>query len=727
MSLSDDFKEALKAGKLVDALVIAMSRAIELKITTSVIEVDEKSAITTPEVKPGYRLRTHINLIGGDIDHEIGEQFLQQKAYAHLRQFHRQQAAQGSRIVNNNLRNLQKLLGIWLTIKQQDPKLANPELKSVDAKILLDCAALEPETVFISTPKVKPKEENKAPVATPEASLKNTPVDNTPIDSPEDNVTPLAISETEKIPTTSEDFPLLDEEEVAEIDDWDDSIFDIFQNPETEELATEIETTPAPEMPVSDLEIEDWENYLPVFPTPETDTEIEILSLEDMEVEETELISESVTDDPEATAGEGVFLEKQMQQEDVSAEEVSSNIVGKVPTETEFLQVEEEDWGDLLETLAEEEISTNSNSEEEDWGNLLETSSDDQEIATNSNLQEDWGGLLDESPTTQSETLAEEEIATHSSSEEEDWGDLLETSSDDQEIATNSNLQEDWGGLLDESPATLLESPAEEEITTNSNQQQEDDGDVFLDESPATLLEQSPLEEEITANSNQPEDWGDLLDESPTTQSEVTAEEEITTNSNDEEDWGDWINEPKSSPSSFSQFPLQPLFGRPTTADNESSLEEIIPSLDALDWEGNEAWDNFEETTENPSTIVSNPSPVTDGEGEENWDDLALDELESYPSDNSTQESSETNAFEVTLTADDDFGFLFDDIETENKEDENIGFTNSAPNLASQWDYGRDQDEISAVMEDDLFGNFTVNRSKDSSKKNKEDEHTQEG
>ncbi len=108
MASSDDFRQLLKAGKITEALALALSEAIELKITTWV--ASESDEIDASEGKPGHRLHTRINTIAGDIENEIGDRFLSNGPYRELRQFHLDQVAEGNEIVQNNLKSLQKTL-----------------------------------------------------------------------------------------------------------------------------------------------------------------------------------------------------------------------------------------------------------------------------------------------------------------------------------------------------------------------------------------------------------------------------------------------------------------------------------------------------------------------------------------------------------------------------------------------------------------------------------------
>ena len=93
-----------------DALAIAMSEAIELNITTSVASsADDQSDITS---KPGYRMRTRINLVDGEVDNEIGREFASNPAYAQLQKLHLEQVEQGREILLNNLASLQSMFAM---------------------------------------------------------------------------------------------------------------------------------------------------------------------------------------------------------------------------------------------------------------------------------------------------------------------------------------------------------------------------------------------------------------------------------------------------------------------------------------------------------------------------------------------------------------------------------------------------------------------------------------
>jgi hypothetical protein len=111
MAISDDFKEKLKAGQIIDALTLALGEAVELEITTWVSS-DTETSSETDLPSANSRMRTRINIVDGDIDNEIGSQFIGNGPYTELRQFHMEQVLEGRKIIQNNLENIQQLFTV---------------------------------------------------------------------------------------------------------------------------------------------------------------------------------------------------------------------------------------------------------------------------------------------------------------------------------------------------------------------------------------------------------------------------------------------------------------------------------------------------------------------------------------------------------------------------------------------------------------------------------------
>jgi hypothetical protein len=124
MATSDDFKEKLKAGKIVDALTLALGESVELEITTWVCSANSKAETSAEDTLPpaDCRMRTRMNIVEGAIDNEVGTQFIGNGPYTELRQFHMAQVQEGSQIIQKNLENLQQLFIIATSIISQLPQ-----------------------------------------------------------------------------------------------------------------------------------------------------------------------------------------------------------------------------------------------------------------------------------------------------------------------------------------------------------------------------------------------------------------------------------------------------------------------------------------------------------------------------------------------------------------------------------------------------------------------------
>ena len=117
MTPLEEFQEKVKAGEMFDALAIAMSESIELNITTSIASSKKEGLGKT---QPGYRMRTRINLVDGEVDNEIGREFVTNPGYAELQKLHLEQVKQGREIILNNLASLQSMF-VMLNDTQSTP------------------------------------------------------------------------------------------------------------------------------------------------------------------------------------------------------------------------------------------------------------------------------------------------------------------------------------------------------------------------------------------------------------------------------------------------------------------------------------------------------------------------------------------------------------------------------------------------------------------------------
>ena len=127
MAASEEFKAQLKAGKIVDALTLALSEAVDLEITTWVSPASGNSDSDSP--LPGHRLRTHINLIEGKIENEVGDQFLENGSYSELHKFHLEQVKEGRQTIQKNLESLQKMFVVLSNTLSQMPQTTSKQLQ----------------------------------------------------------------------------------------------------------------------------------------------------------------------------------------------------------------------------------------------------------------------------------------------------------------------------------------------------------------------------------------------------------------------------------------------------------------------------------------------------------------------------------------------------------------------------------------------------------------------
>lgn len=136
MTAMKEFKEKVQAGEFFDALTLAMSEAVELKITTWVTSEDIDSSGSIDKSQPGNRLRTRINLIDGEIDNEIGSEFIDNPGYAELQKLHIEQVQQSRETMIRNLESLQAMFNIFNHTFSSTPEILPPQLKASERSAL---------------------------------------------------------------------------------------------------------------------------------------------------------------------------------------------------------------------------------------------------------------------------------------------------------------------------------------------------------------------------------------------------------------------------------------------------------------------------------------------------------------------------------------------------------------------------------------------------------------
>ncbi|NJL52393.1 MAG: hypothetical protein HC930_09565 [Hydrococcus sp. SU_1_0] len=117
MTSSEDFKQAIRSGNISEAFLVAMSNAPELNITTTIVTADGQKIDAEDGQMDNY-LHTHINLIEGKVENEIGEKLTGDR-YSEIKQFHIQQVTQGHQTIQHNLISLQKMFQLMSSFQQQ--------------------------------------------------------------------------------------------------------------------------------------------------------------------------------------------------------------------------------------------------------------------------------------------------------------------------------------------------------------------------------------------------------------------------------------------------------------------------------------------------------------------------------------------------------------------------------------------------------------------------------
>lgn len=122
MTTSDEFKQQLKAGKIIDALTLALGEAVELEITTWVSSANSDSKTPVEAAPPPEScIRTRINIVDGDINNAVGSEFIGNGPYTELQQFHKTQVQDAPQMIQHNLENLQQLFSVLTSTLTQLP------------------------------------------------------------------------------------------------------------------------------------------------------------------------------------------------------------------------------------------------------------------------------------------------------------------------------------------------------------------------------------------------------------------------------------------------------------------------------------------------------------------------------------------------------------------------------------------------------------------------------
>jgi hypothetical protein len=662
MPSSQEFREALQAGKIQEAFTLALTEAVELKITTwvSSSESDSDRATVSPEIvsqtttrgsveeaKPGHRLRTNINLMQGDIEHEIGDRFLNNRAYHELLQFHLTQVDKGQQIIEQNIHSLQKIFSLVTSLN-------NPPAKSPDSSplaIALEQAEAEPDA-DIEAITVSEEESLFEPefLATEEAETLNGNVLDSLITAEEQ-----LQSERSDVSATSDNPEIQDL--LAEETPQD------LLTPDLSPLTSETELDSLRE----DLELtQDWIEEEPsTLPLPEEqspeDLSLETPALADEETASTQPTSprspEAIVDPETADNQTEAFIDTLFSSDDWIDEELpeaESQLPSREETNQEIPnpreQLENDDWIDEELPEAESQLPSREETSQEIPNSTEQLEIEGWDTSSNLRFSEAIASETENIEATNlDETVTPPETATTDLFEFED--DMAALSESDAELDLD-----DWEfsaeGTENESSteteiASNLESLEIEELTSETDSETSDLEALASELTANSQPEQNPITftEEIDNPWDAPEpDRSSLealsLEEEENVENEESEEEE----EEEDEDWGDFVkfveqDLPTTETTALSE-PQTPPTPQPTTANifelEEDSDREMPLTENPAETSTGKAIAPEEEWDAPSSEIDPFATSHSDTESytsivEEDWEEFAIEELEPYP------------------------------------------------------------------------------------------------
>ncbi len=582
MASSDNFREQLKAGNITEALALALSKTTALKITTWVASGTDE--VETGTGKPSDRLRTSINAIEGKFENEIGEQFIGNGRYRELRQFHFDQVAQSSKIIQSNLKSLQKLFEVLVALHYptEAPAVIKPESASVESQLLPPN-----EEVADAGLVIEPHESVVTPNALTQENIAQASL--LPSEAPSSFVTTPADSR-EALDSQAEEA-----EEEEEEDDWDNSVLDLLESlpvappPNREDLDSEFE--------------EDWRNFIveepqphPTAPDSERGRDWGTLSLEDLESppvsRELDLdglnypiqedLGKLVADEPEPDPELEVRGERDwgtLTREDLEPPPVS-------PPNAEVSKIQtDEDGGKLVaeEPESHPAVSDLANDRDrqtparQDFESPLASPEPNSE-ASNSPLNQDWGW----------EDLAIEEPRPHPTASDLESHRHWETpAGEDFESppvspTLNSQLDEDWGDMVEPEPDPDPKKPVPS-MESLDLEEDDDEWDDWVVEEPEPLVD-APIADIEPLEPREDDEWDDFEEESDPF-APATAFGESASTLEIDEDWDEFAVE-ELEPYSTSPDDINVETGfdpSASTKPRETKLDSATPDDNGVD------------------------------------------------------------------------------------------------------------------------------------------------
>ena len=553
MASSDDFKAQLKAGNIPEALALALSEAVELKFTTWVPTEED---VETSVAKPGHRLRTRINMIEGEVEHEVGEEFIGNGRYRELKQFHLEQVAGGSQLIENNLKSLQKLFEVLVALRYPDTTLPLIESESLDRESQLLPSV---EEITEAKPVVEPTEGVTDAIITPDLV---TEEDITPPSSASE----LPISSL--TPSTENDQVLVEEtDEEDEDDDWDDSVLDLLES-------LPVAPPPNSETPESDLR-ENWEWNDTVEAESETDPGAFNLPVhQDWENLRPQDLASPLAAEPQNLESSSFAVDQDLR-EFVGGESEFE------PEESDSLETQH--WENLISrddvepfpTSESQHLEASISPVDEDWGDFMEEEPESAQGELDSLDNPDWPTLKREdfsSPSTSLEGSVEAR-----SPMDEDWGDFVDHEADTELDKPVPNLEsldleedEEWDDWVMDEPQPVIETPVVD-MESLELVEDEDWGDLAEDTDPFA----NPSLDELSSNLEASEDWDDFMaEELEPSGALLDRDQDIGAGF----DWSGTLDDLTSSEPGVSDEPSDTQTGRePDAANQPKSVGKQVP------------------------------------------------------------------------------------------------------------------------------------------------------
>ncbi len=109
MTLNREIRAKIQASEILEALTIALSKAVELEVSTY-IDFD----LERMESGANSRFHTRINLFEGTVDHEIDLKLIDNPAYSELQQWHIEQVQQRKKSLIKNIASLEQMRHILI-------------------------------------------------------------------------------------------------------------------------------------------------------------------------------------------------------------------------------------------------------------------------------------------------------------------------------------------------------------------------------------------------------------------------------------------------------------------------------------------------------------------------------------------------------------------------------------------------------------------------------------